>query len=115
MGALAGEIEQVSQEAIHKYERGIIGFDEEDKRAKQRAIFRANKIIQLPKGNYIFCDFKTLELPGIQVINVNETMGILIIVNEFVWHFPALKLFLLFLVADVVLVLNEHYVASPSS
>jgi hypothetical protein len=68
MGALPEELEQVSQEAIQKYERGVIGFDDEDRRAKHRAVYGVNKVIQLPKGKYIFCEFKTLELPGIQVI-----------------------------------------------
>lgn len=67
MGALPGEIKEVSQEAGRTYERRIIDFADEDKRAKQRMSVGAHSTRKLPQGNYIFCDFRTLHLPGIEL------------------------------------------------
>jgi hypothetical protein len=46
----------------------IIGFDEEEKRLKQRSSNRAQTSFKLPQGPYIFGDFCTLHLPGIEVL-----------------------------------------------
>jgi hypothetical protein len=46
----------------------IIGFDEEEKRLKQRSSNRAQTSFKLPQEPYIFGDFRTLHLPGIEVL-----------------------------------------------
>lgn len=65
MGVLKDEIDEVSQNS--KNDLRIVGFDEEEKRLKQRATYRPQSSLKLPQGNYIFCEFRTLQIPGIQV------------------------------------------------
>ncbi|XP_074585403.1 uncharacterized protein LOC141841173 [Curcuma longa] len=65
MGVLKDEIDEVSQNS--KNDLRIIGFDEEEKRLKQRATYRPQSSLKLPQGNYIFCEFRTLQIPGIQL------------------------------------------------
>eukprot|EP00250_Pteridium_aquilinum_P011609 c20191_g1_i2 orf=199-2073(+) len=67
MGVLPGEIKEVFQEAGNANERTIIGFLEEDKRAKRWRTARSGVSRNLPQGQYIFCAFRTLELPGVQL------------------------------------------------
>ncbi|KAH7279838.1 hypothetical protein KP509_37G039500 [Ceratopteris richardii] len=66
MGALPEQVEEVSKEAGEAVQRTIIGFSEEDERAKMWKKGRPMKR-SLPQGNYIFCDFRTLQLPGIEL------------------------------------------------
>lgn len=66
MGAFDDEIQEVSQSNSKKDSR-IIGFDEEEKRLRQRSMGISQHSLRLPKGSYIFCDFKTLNIPGIEV------------------------------------------------
>ncbi|XP_042041820.1 uncharacterized protein LOC121787209 [Salvia splendens] len=63
MGVPKGEVDEVLQKA--KVDLRIAGFDEEEKRLKQRISRRSYNSPKLPQGNYIFCDFRTLSLPGI--------------------------------------------------
>lgn len=65
MGVSEDEVENVLQNA--KVNLRIAGFDEERKRMRQRISGRPAAVIKLPPGPYIFCDFQTLELPGIEV------------------------------------------------
>ncbi|BBG99937.1 hypothetical protein Prudu_009796 [Prunus dulcis] len=44
----------------------IAGFDEEEMRLRQRMSYRPHTL-KLPQGPYIFCDFRTLQLPGIEL------------------------------------------------
>ncbi|KAJ3677602.1 hypothetical protein LUZ60_003326 [Juncus effusus] len=67
MGVFEDEIEEVSENGKQPDLR-IIGFEEEEKRLKQRSFaFTPQTSLKLPKGPYIFCDFRTLSLPGIQL------------------------------------------------
>ncbi|KAL6577497.1 hypothetical protein OROMI_009825 [Orobanche minor] len=62
MGVLKDEVDEVLKNA--KVDLRIAGFDEEERRLKQRISGRSYAP-KLPQGTYIFCDFRTLSLPGI--------------------------------------------------
>ncbi|CAM6087975.1 unnamed protein product [Calypogeia fissa] len=93
MGSSSVEVAAVSQ--LSKNDR-IIGFSEEDQRAHQRSGHAAASHA-LPKGNYIFCGFQTLSLPGIE-LNPPPAMalkimhklasdrGITAIMNKYRWR-----------------------------
>ncbi|GJN03897.1 hypothetical protein PR202_ga21392 [Eleusine coracana subsp. coracana] len=66
MGVFEDEIEEVSDNGKRPDLR-IIGFDEEEQRLKQRSTSRPQISLKLPQGQYIFCDFRTLHLPGIEL------------------------------------------------
>ncbi|PIA36911.1 hypothetical protein AQUCO_03200104v1 [Aquilegia coerulea] len=66
MGVFEDEIKVVSQNGT-KADLRIAGFDEEEKRIRQRMSSRPNSSLKLPQGAYIFCDFRTLHLPGIEL------------------------------------------------
>jgi hypothetical protein len=66
MGVFEDEIEEVSNNGKRPDLR-IIGFDEEEQRLRQRTSGRPQISLKLPQGQYIFCDFRTLHLPGIEV------------------------------------------------
>jgi hypothetical protein len=63
MGSSSVEVAAVSQPSTNDR---IIGFSEEDQRARQRSS-HAPGSYSLPKGIYIFGDFQTLHLPGVEV------------------------------------------------
>lgn len=65
MGVPQGEVDELLQNA--KANLRIAGFDEEERRLKQRLSGRSYTSLKLPQGNYIFCDFRTLSLPGVEV------------------------------------------------
>ncbi|KAF5176469.1 Ubiquitin and wlm domain-containing metalloprotease [Thalictrum thalictroides] len=66
MGVFEDEIDVLSQNGT-KEDLRIAGFDEEEKRLRQRMTTRPNTSLKLPQGPYIFCDFRTLHLPGIEL------------------------------------------------
>uniref|UniRef100_A0ACD5Y994 Uncharacterized protein n=1 Tax=Avena sativa TaxID=4498 RepID=A0ACD5Y994_AVESA len=66
MGVFVDEIEEVSDNGKRPDQR-IIGFDEEERRLRQRSSGRPQVSLKLPQGQYIFCDFRTLHLPGIEL------------------------------------------------
>ncbi|KAJ1255049.1 hypothetical protein BS78_K295800 [Paspalum vaginatum] len=66
MGVYDDEIEEVSDNGKSTNLR-IIGFDEEEQRLRQRSSGRTQIPLKLPQGEYIFCDFRTLHLPGIEL------------------------------------------------
>lgn len=66
MGVYDDEIEEVSDNGKRPDQR-IIGFDEEEQRLRQRSSGRPRISLKLPQGQYIFCDFRTLHLPGIEL------------------------------------------------
>jgi len=66
MGVFEDEIEQVSDNG-KKSDLRIIGFEEEEQRLRQRSSGRPQVSLKLPQGQYIFCDFRTLQLPGLEV------------------------------------------------
>ncbi|KAF4368239.1 uncharacterized protein LOC115699071 [Cannabis sativa] len=65
MGVSENEVDEVLQGT--KENSRIAGFDEEEKRLRQRISNRPQFSQQLPQGPYIFCDFRTLQLPGIEL------------------------------------------------
>ncbi|KAL8506848.1 hypothetical protein ACS0TY_017662 [Phlomoides rotata] len=65
MGVPKDEVNEVLQNA--KVDLRIVGFDEEEKRLKHRRGDRSYTSLKLPQGTYIFCDFRTLNLPGIEL------------------------------------------------
>ncbi|XP_010928154.1 uncharacterized protein [Elaeis guineensis] len=66
MGVFDDEIEEVSQNG-KKPDLRILGFDEEEKRLRQRMLNRPQVSLKLPQGSYVFCDFRTLSIPGIEL------------------------------------------------
>lgn len=78
MGVLKNEVDEVLQNA--KADLRIAGFDEEERRLKQRLASRSYTSSKLPQGNFIFCDFRTLSLPGVEV---NSQYLVFMSVNHF--------------------------------
>ncbi|KAE8808282.1 hypothetical protein D1007_15469 [Hordeum vulgare] len=66
MGVFEDEIEEVSDNGKNPDMR-IIGFEEEEQRLRQRSSGRPRVSLKLPQGQYIFCDFRTLHLPGVEL------------------------------------------------
>lgn len=66
MGVSEDEVDKVLQN--EKADLRIAGFDEEEKRLRQRMLDRTNAPLKLPQGQYIFCDFRTLQIPGVEVL-----------------------------------------------
>ncbi|KAI3440917.1 WLM domain-containing protein [Psidium guajava] len=64
MGVPEVEVDEVLE--IAKKDLRIVGFDEEERRSR-RMLDRSYRPIQLPQGAYIFCDFRTLQLPGVEL------------------------------------------------
>ncbi|PON44609.1 WLM domain containing protein [Trema orientale] len=65
MGVSENEVDEVLEGT--KLNSRIAGFDEEEKRLRQRLSNTPHFSLQLPQGPYIFCDFRTLQLPGIEL------------------------------------------------
>ena len=66
MGVPENEVEEVLENA--KKDPRIAGFDEEEKRMRQRTLDGHNSFVRLPQGTYIFSEFHTLSIPGIEVL-----------------------------------------------
>ncbi|KAL6553590.1 hypothetical protein OROGR_007432 [Orobanche gracilis] len=65
MGVPKEEVDELLQNV--EADLRIAGFDQEEKRLKQRNSHRSYILPKLPQGNYIFCDFQSLSLPGIEL------------------------------------------------
>ncbi|XP_075477035.1 uncharacterized protein LOC142518200 isoform X2 [Primulina tabacum] len=65
MGVLEDEVNEVLQN--EKVDLRIAGFDEEAKRLRRKISNRPYTTHKLPQGPYIFCDFRTLSLPGVEL------------------------------------------------
>ncbi|XP_047319961.1 uncharacterized protein LOC124923988 isoform X2 [Impatiens glandulifera] len=65
MGVPEHEVDEILQSA--KESLRIAGFEEEEKRLRQRMLNRPTGPIKLPQGPYIFCDFRTLHIPGLEL------------------------------------------------
>lgn len=65
MGVPEVEVDEVLE--IAKKDLRIAGFDEEERRSRWM-LDRPSGPIQLPQGAYIFCEFRTLQLPGVEVL-----------------------------------------------
>ncbi|PQM33370.1 uncharacterized protein Pyn_19329 [Prunus yedoensis var. nudiflora] len=94
MGVSEHEVDEVLQHA--KSNLRIAGFDEEEMRLRQRMSYRPHTL-KLPQGPYIFCDFRTLQLPGIELNPpVSEALkrmhmlaadpGIISVMNKHSWR-----------------------------
>ncbi|XP_028795018.1 uncharacterized protein LOC114750588 [Neltuma alba] len=94
MGVSANEVEQVLQDA--KVNLRIAGFEEEEKRLKQRSSYGPVSL-KLPQGPYIFSQFQTLEIPGVKLNPPpSEALkrmhmlaadpGVVAIMNKHRWH-----------------------------
>ncbi|CAN6478137.1 unnamed protein product [Victoria cruziana] len=95
MGVFSNEIEEVSDSSTRPDLR-LAGFAEEDNRLRQR-MAEDHPISKLPKGIYIFCDFRTLQIPGIELnppameaLKIMHTLasdpGIVAIMNKHRWR-----------------------------
>ncbi|XP_074272822.1 uncharacterized protein LOC141596515 isoform X2 [Silene latifolia] len=65
MGVLENEVDQLLKDSQAKLR--IAGFEEEERRMKERLSRRPQHSLKLPPGPYIFSDFRTLEIPGIEL------------------------------------------------
>ncbi|XP_020979635.1 uncharacterized protein LOC107643669 isoform X4 [Arachis ipaensis] len=65
MGVSSNEVEEVLQNAKANFR--IAGFEDEEKRMKQRVSHGSRFSLKLPQGPYIFCEFRTFEIPGIEL------------------------------------------------
>ncbi|KAK7823098.1 ubiquitin and wlm domain-containing metalloprotease [Quercus suber] len=94
MGVSESEVDEVLQNA--KADLRIAGFEEEEKRLRQRISDRPHASLQLPQGRYIFRDFRTLEIPGVELnppaseaLRIMHTLaadpGIVAIMNKHHW------------------------------
>lgn len=66
MGVFSDEVDEVSHNS-NKPDLRIAGFAEEERRLRQRTIYRPQASLKLPQGTYIFCEFRTLRIPGIEL------------------------------------------------
>jgi len=66
MGVSTNEVEEVLQSS--KTDLRIAGFEDEEKRVKQRISHGPHISLKLPQGQYIFCEFRTLQIPGLEVL-----------------------------------------------
>ncbi|XP_052734676.1 uncharacterized protein LOC108319791 isoform X3 [Vigna angularis] len=65
MGVSTNEVEEVLQSS--KTDLRIAGFEDEEKRMKQRISHEPHISLKLPQGQYIFCEFRTLQIPGLEL------------------------------------------------
>ncbi|KAF1871108.1 hypothetical protein Lal_00020842 [Lupinus albus] len=65
MGVSTDEVEEVLKNA--KANLRIAGFEDEEMRQKQKVSHGPGFSLKLPQGPYIFCEFRTLEIPGIKL------------------------------------------------
>lgn len=95
MGVSEDEVDNVLQDAQTNLR--IAGFDEEERRLKQRMSYRSHATTKLPQGPYTFCDFRTLQVPGIELHPpASEALkrmhmlaadpGIVAIMNKYRWR-----------------------------
>ncbi|KZV28324.1 hypothetical protein F511_16574 [Dorcoceras hygrometricum] len=95
MGVLDDEVNEVLQNA--KVDHRIAGFDEEANRLMRKIPNQPYSKHKLPQGPYIFCDFRTLSLPGVELnppaskaLDLLHTLasdpGIVAIMNKHHWR-----------------------------
>ncbi|KAK9691327.1 hypothetical protein RND81_09G190000 [Saponaria officinalis] len=65
MGVLANEVDQLLKDSQAKLR--IPGFEEEERRMKERLSKGPRKSLKLPEGPYVFGDFRALEIPGTEL------------------------------------------------
>ncbi|XWS36732.1 hypothetical protein CRYUN_Cryun20dG0111000 [Craigia yunnanensis] len=95
MGVPKDEVDRVIQNS--KLDLRIAGFSEEERRLRQRMSDGPHASIRLPQGPYIFCDFRTLQIPGVvlhppasealkRMHMLASDPGIVAIMNKHRWH-----------------------------
>lgn len=70
MGVSEDEVDEVLRNT--KENLRIAGFEEEEKRLRLRALDGSSTLLKLPQGTYIFCDFRTLQIPGVEVCKISS-------------------------------------------
>ncbi|CAK8567036.1 unnamed protein product [Lathyrus sativus] len=65
MGVSTNEVDEVLKNAEANLR--IAGFEDEEKRLKQKISHGPRVSLKLPQGPYIFCEFRTLEIPGLKL------------------------------------------------
>ncbi|CAH9060506.1 unnamed protein product [Cuscuta europaea] len=65
LGVPKDEVDEVIKRANEDLR--IVGFEEEEQRLRQRSAYRVQTSLKVPQGHYIFCDFRTLHLPGVEL------------------------------------------------
>ncbi|KAJ0234419.1 Zinc metalloproteinase-like protein [Hirschfeldia incana] len=65
MGVTEEEVNGVQKDAMP--DMRILGFEDEERRLRLKKKFSSTSMIKLPQGPYIFCAFRTLQLPGIEL------------------------------------------------
>lgn len=65
MGVSTNEVEEVLKNAEANLR--IAGFEDEEKRLKQKISHGPRVSLKLPQGPYVFCEFRTLEIPGVKL------------------------------------------------
>ncbi|XP_015061587.1 uncharacterized protein LOC107007476 isoform X2 [Solanum pennellii] len=65
LGVPNDEVDDILQSA--KADLRIVGFNEEEKRSRRRISNGLQSSLKLPQGPYVFGDFRTLHLPGIEL------------------------------------------------
>lgn len=86
MGVSQDEVNKVLQN--EKADLRIVGFDEEEMRLRQRMLDRPNIPLKLPQGQYIFCDFRTLQIPGVEVLPTFLTASDLFFPSSKIYFLP---------------------------
>lgn len=84
MGVSTNEVEDVLQNA--KANLRIAGFEDEEKRLKQRISHGPHFSLKLPQGPYIFCQFRTLEIPGVEVLVYNMIIDYYFVLKQRIMH-----------------------------
>ncbi|OIS97187.1 PREDICTED: uncharacterized protein LOC109234488 isoform X1 [Nicotiana attenuata] len=95
LGVPKDEVDDILQSA--KADLRIVGFDEEEERLKQRISNGLQSSLKLPQGPYVFCDFRTLHLPGVELNppaskalklmhKLAADLGIVAIMNKHRWR-----------------------------
>ncbi|KAG9132222.1 hypothetical protein Leryth_017074 [Lithospermum erythrorhizon] len=64
MGVPQSEVDEILESS--KMDLRIAGFEEEEKRIRRRTSSGQHSI-RIPQGNYIFSDFRTLHIPGVEL------------------------------------------------
>ncbi|VVB01437.1 unnamed protein product [Arabis nemorensis] len=65
MGVSEEEVGGVLTDAM--LDMRILGFEEEETRLRQKKLYHSSNSIKLPQGPYVFCNFRTLQIPGIEL------------------------------------------------
>lgn len=105
MGVSTNEVEDVLQNA--KANLRIAGFEDEEKRLKQRISHRPNFSLRLPQGPYIFSQFCTLEIPGVEVLFYNMIIDCYFVLKQRIIHLSIIFIFNFSLCSSIYFVTRD--------